>query len=232
MAINTKYLDKYIEAYEGLKTVTNPFVFQQTSPYYYEEIWKYVDPKYVPGVILYRYMVSNYGRVVTWYFRNIKLETPKEIKHCLNEHGYHQVYLTSTILKENGKHEQICIKVARLMMLTFCFMEDCQYFEVDHCDGNKDNNTLWNLEWVTPQENIYRAINNELRPASISSSSNNILSDEQARKLYELAISGIPYINLSKDFGVSIDYIKGLVSGSIRPYISKKTNYKSFHYEK
>jgi len=38
-------------------------------------------------------------------------------------------------------------------------------FETNHIDGNKDNNTIENLEWYTTRENIQHAINLRLREA-------------------------------------------------------------------
>lgn len=39
--------------------------------------------------------------------------------------------------------------------------------EVNHKDGNKDNNTIENLEWMTTAENVQHAINLGLREAFI-----------------------------------------------------------------
>ena len=43
--------------------------------------------------------------------------------------------------------------VARLVALTFLENTDPEKKEVNHIDGNKDNNNISNLEWVTPLEN-------------------------------------------------------------------------------
>jgi hypothetical protein len=53
-----------------------------------------------------------------------------------------------------------CPKVHRLVMLAFSSQE--QKEEINHIDGNKKNNKLNNLEWVTHKENRIHAINNNL----------------------------------------------------------------------
>ena len=116
------------------------------------------------------------------------------------------------------------------MMLHFCFVQNCQYYEIDHIDGNKDHNFIWNLQWVTPQENTYRAIINGQRPASVHSDTNDVLSDEQAIELYNRAYMlydrpiyhPIEMDELAEEFGVTVEYIDGLVRGSIRPYIADR----------
>lgn len=45
----------------------------------------------------------------------------------------------------------------RLVMYTWCPIEDREAFTVDHLDHNKRNNRVDNLEWVSQAENIMRA---------------------------------------------------------------------------
>lgn len=70
--------------------------------------------------------------------------------------------------------------------------------------------------------NVHRAINNGPRPISCTSDSTVLLSNNQAYKLYERAISGESYAKLSDEYGVSYDYISNLANGTIRPYIANR----------
>ena len=45
----------------------------------------------------------------------------------------------------------------RLVMYTWCPIEDREAFTVDHIDHNKRNNRVDNLEWVSQTENVMRA---------------------------------------------------------------------------
>lgn len=45
----------------------------------------------------------------------------------------------------------------RLVMYTWCPIEDREAFTVDHIDHNKRNNRVDNLEWVSQAENLIRA---------------------------------------------------------------------------
>lgn len=121
-------------------------------------------------------------------------------------------------------HRKIGVKIHRLVMLHFNFVLGCQYFEVDHLDGDKDNNCLWNLEWVTPQENTHRAINNNQRTlAPFVNENSKMLTDLEAKYLfYEAYVLGYDYLSLSNKYGVSFQYIDYLVKGFIRPYILRK----------
>ena len=223
MSINKKIIDKYKLAYKNLIDVKPGISFDETSPYYREEIWKWVDPILVPGVLEYTYKVSNHGRVYSM-FREKKYKDGL-MSPSLNQHGYRQVNLRSV----DGKN--ICVKISRLIMLHFNFRSDCYLLEVDHIDGNKENNCIWNLEWVTPQENTHRAINNGLRTLSCNSNSETLLTNDQAYQLYDEAISGkYSYEYLSNKYNVSESYISKLVEGVIRPYIANKYYKNHNHY--
>ena len=236
MGINNKYLEKYKDAYTGLPTIRPALTFEPTSPYYRQEEWRWVLDCFVPGVRPNLYKISNYGRVYSYVkspcYPNGGIMIPSK-----NEKGYHQINLGT--IPDYNKRNKVCCKVARLVMLHFRFVENCYLYEVDHLDGNKDNNTIWNLEWVTPQENTHRAIINGQRSICTHNNCNTVLlTDEQAYQLFAEAdrIDPIYYEGLSKKYGVTVQYIDSLVRGYVRPYIanmyySKHTHVPSDHLE-
>ena len=97
------------------------------------------------------YEVSNDGRVRRNRFINgsHNFEKIKECKQTLNSWGYMTVNLC-----KNGKSNTK--RVHRLVAIAFLGESDLQ---IDHIDGNKQNNRLDNLEYVTPKENTNRAWN-------------------------------------------------------------------------
>ena len=84
-----------------------------------------------------KYLVSDKGDV----FKENKKYTRKK-KQATNKHGY-------KVTKINGKQE----RVHRIVMEAFHGKSD---LTVDHIDGNKENNNLNNLEYVTQTENAKR----------------------------------------------------------------------------
>ena len=227
MSINKKVIDKFTKAYEGIPATKSAIQFMEGSPYYHQEEWREVLQMFVPGVLPGMYFISNMGRVYT------KVRSPLYpnggiMKHSINQKGYHQINLQSIDKKKIG------IKITKLVMLHFRFVPGCEYLEVDHLDGNKDNNCLWNMEWVEPRVNTHRAIINNQREANTMSYFDYSLSSLtfiEAENLYveayNLLLDGKPLDNLAIKYNVSIQYIKGLINGSERPYIRKKYNGKS-----
>lgn len=107
------------------------------------EIWKAIDG--TKGFI----EVSNEGRV-----RSLLSGTPRIIKTSIDAKGYHRIRVTI-------EREKKGFKLHREVAKAFIPNPDNKP-QVNHKDGNKTNNSVANLEWVTNKENSHHAIKNGL----------------------------------------------------------------------
>lgn len=89
------------------------------------------------------YTVDIFGNV-------LRKKDGKEMKQSKNQFGYMNVSLTKD--KKQRQH-----KVHRLIAEAF-IPNPSGKKQVNHIDGNKANNVVWNLEWCTPSENIQHAV--------------------------------------------------------------------------
>lgn len=110
-----------------------------------EEKWKKI---YIEGVKTF-YSVSNYGNVRNDTNRNI-------LSGSIANNGYRMVHL-------RGNIDKVC-SVHRLVAKAFMPCEMMDDLQINHRDGDKDNNSLSNLEWATPLANMRHSFENSLQP--------------------------------------------------------------------
>lgn len=107
------------------------------------------------------YEVSNCGRIRSidrmvqfWDRHNNlfieRLRKGTKLKPSTTPNGYKLV-----TLHKNGVRSQFLVH--RLVLSTFC--GPCANLFVNHKDGNRINNNINNLEWVTHSENVRHGIN-------------------------------------------------------------------------
>lgn len=111
-----------------------------------DEVWK--DIEGYDG----KYKVSNMGNVLTNNYKNKKIT--KILKPSDNGRGY-----LGVSLYKNGKiHSKTIHKI-----VAEAFIDNPYNLpQVNHKDGDKNNNTVDNLEWCTAKENIRHAWKNGL----------------------------------------------------------------------
>lgn len=121
-----------------------------------EEIWK--------DVIGFEgwYQVSNLARVkslkkyVKHNYGGERVVQERIIKQSMEKNRGEVGYMRTSLAK-GSKRNQIRINTHRLIAEAFIPNPENKKF-VNHIDGNKLNNSLENLEWVTPKENVTHAI--------------------------------------------------------------------------
>lgn len=129
-----------------------------------KEIWK--DIQGYEGL----YQVSNLGRIKS-LGRTIKKIGPKGkifyrdypekiLKQTKNKKGY-----LTVILSKNNENK--IVRVHRIVAKTFLNLKE-KGKEVNHKDGNKENNCASNLEWITHQENMIHAYKNGLKKGAMT----------------------------------------------------------------
>lgn len=102
----------------------------------------------------------------------------------LDKDGYVKVALTSPGKKRHR------YSVHRLMMENYYPREDMHLLQVNHIDGNKQNNSLSNLEWATCEENIHHAMKTGLRHNQQGESNNaSKYTEKQIRKAIQMLLT-------------------------------------------
>lgn len=144
------------------------------------------------------YKVTKYGDIIG--------KRGKPMKGHIDRYGYREVNLSYYPNSINAL-------VHRLVLSTFNPIENMKNMDVNHKDGNKLNNKLDNLEWVTRSENITHSYQNKLQTkVGNQYGTFNVLTDEQNEKILELHKAGL----IDKDIARIIGCSRELVGRKIR----------------
>lgn len=163
------------------------------------EIWKSI-PSY-EGL----YEVSNYGsiRSLTYKKANGPTRNGRLLKYHINAGGYKQVVLSKHGLKTPKT-------IHRLVALAFLGESTLQ---VNHKDGDKQNNHLSNLEYVTPKQNIHHAIHMGLTD-SRGENGTSSLKNYQALEIKQLLLtSDISKCNIAETYKISESTVRDINKG-------------------
>lgn len=171
------------------------------------EIWKEIENSNY-------YAISNIGNV-------------KRLKHkkwCVlnNSFSIYKEKLLSPTNNNTKKYWRIKINyknnigvsesIHRLVAKTFISNPN-NLLQVNHIDGNKNNNYVDNLEWITNIDNMKHAWKTGLKKVMYEHKIGAILKREQVLKIPELLKSGYTTIKIAKEYNVSPTTITEIIAG-------------------
>lgn len=144
---------------------------------YKKEIWVYLDNSDIEDIVENRYEISTYGRIFDHKTNNI----------FPNENVSSTWYYMHFFRLNNGK--RIAKNVHTLVVHKFMPMIPINATDIDHIDGIKYHNWIWNLDPVTHKENNHRASEMNLLLVGEDHPSTKI-SNDQANEICKLISLG------------------------------------------
>ena len=152
------------------------------------------------------YLVSNKGRV-----KSLKRKTPKILSQFIDSRGYFQVDL--------NRGNKL---VHRLVAKAFIHNSE-EKEQVNHIDGDKLNNDVGNLEWMTNQENQIHAIALGLKVNPKGEDAHNAkLIDEDVLEIYNLAHNTrLTQAEIANRYGVSCHAVSKIKTGKNWSHLTK-----------
>ena len=171
------------------------------------EIWR--DIKGYEG----RYQVSSMGRVKTVErHKSDGRRQPEAIRKTQIDHrGYEFVLLY------NGERMN---RFSVHVLVANAFIPNPEHKpQVNHIDGDKLNNVLENLEWVTASENQFHALAHGLLiPRRGDANKQTKVSDADIRRIREMRKAGAKLQPLADMFGISLSQVGRIVRNERRLY--------------
>lgn len=161
-----------------------------------------------------KYQISSKGYVISTAYKGQDGYTQK-LKHNHDRDGY-------CIITLNYKGKKYTRKIHRLVAEAFISNPD-NLPEVNHKDGDKDNNHVSNLEWMTTEDNIMHAVNNDLRYRTNSEEYVEMACQLLQDNMYDLK-------TISNMTGIKVSMLVRIKNGKRWKSISK--NYDFSKYDK
>ena len=169
----------------------------------YQETWIYIKGHKT------KYKICSSGKV-------LNTETGKYMKGGKDKNGYHIVSLTY-------KKKKYTRKIHRLVAEAF-IPNPNKLPEVNHKDGDKWNNEVYNLEWVSSADNTHHAQNIGLRTQK--------MKKKDVEKICKMISSGKYQISrISEKTGFSKSLIRRILRRERWTSISKNYDFSNFNDE-
>lgn len=148
-----------------------------------------------------RYAVSNYGRLKGFWIK------PFRLCRIQVHNDEFKKYLVIALCKNKKKYKT---GVHRLVAQAFIPNPEDKP-EVNHIDGDKQNNRVENLEWVTGSENMRHSFANGRKPKRGEGIGTSVLKEEQVLRIRELYDNGFSNMQMRRTFSISESTVSRII---------------------
>ena len=196
----------------------------ERCPLIFGETWRPITKLSVPKVKENMYFVSDRGRVIS---RSIHRKEERILSLVETNNGYFRVGLRH----DDGEFRYYLIH--RIVMIEFNPVYNFQNLQVNHIDGIKSNNCIWNLEWVTCKENIIHAYKTGLKTQYRGEQcSYATITNAQAEQIAKLLITKqYSHEQIANIVGCHTNIVRSISSGSTWIDIYNKYNLENYKKE-
>lgn len=154
-------------------------------------------------------------------------KSKKFLKPTLNHKGYNRVdfYI-------NGAPKKLFVH--RLILSTFNPVDNMEELQVNHINGNKNDNRLCNLEWSNNLDNIrhsYHNNNRDLEKISGINNPSNKLTEKEVKEIINKILDGFPKNQIALEYNVSKSLISAIESKRLWGNLTKDIDFKKNTYE-
>lgn len=197
------------------KIIPQEVVFDES-----QEIWK----QYPYGEL---YEISNFGRVKRKSYMTTNRHLLPEIilKWQYSNDGYAYVGVKTNKTGNQKKNRRVHVLTAETFLPN---SDPTTKTQVNHKDGNKLNNYIDNLEWVTAQENCKDRADNNLQPKKTYTYKGKLSKEIREEILFRLSTENISNRAIAKEYGVSHTTINALVNGKYDYGDNYQNEYEDF----
>ncbi|MGL4662067.1 MAG: HNH endonuclease signature motif containing protein [Culicoidibacterales bacterium] len=158
------------------------------------------------------YFVTEDGSLYSKNYKRMNIE--KKLKPALDANGY----LRTMLLNNNGVYNTV--KVHRIVASAFLGICPIGY-EVNHKDGDKTNNAIYNLEYLTHAENCQHSFDTGLQKPQVGEENGfSKLTQAQvdyARELKKINGRYWGRNELAKEYGIAPKHLQRIVN---KPHLS------------
>lgn len=158
------------------------------------------------------YLIRSNGDVISIKNNKNILLKPQKYK---NGYLYINLYISGKMYRQT---------IHRLVALAFINNPDKKE-QINHIDGNKKNNDMNNLEWVTAKENTLHLWERKLSKNYGENCSLNKYSETTIIKVCDLLMLNQPYTLIKKETGVSVFMISEIKNKKIWKHITNSYNF-------